>query len=169
MYIPLFSSFCRFILLPAFWSRSRRSVEVKQLVLAHRGSELAFFQDLLHGLSEGHLTVAARKTLPGEKVEPRRMVALHPLTCNIPLSELLTSLVHDHLKQMGVRGRGSTVVVGVALPRAASVLPAGAFPQVLEGSSSETRPDLEVIGEQEKLPALFHFSLDLQQKQKFQS
>lgn len=57
--------------------------------------------------------------------------------------------------------RVAALVVGLALPRTLLAVPSSALKQVLEGSSPETAPDLEVVGEQEKLPALLQFSLDL--------
>lgn len=69
--------------------------------------------------------------------------------------------MYSHLKQVWVCCGGAALVVGVALPRALLVAPSSAFPQVLQWHALKTAPDLEVVGEQEKLPALLQFSLDL--------
>lgn len=72
--------------------------------------------------------------------------------------------MHSHLEQVRVSCGGAPLVVGVALPRALGTAPSGALPQVLERRSPKTAPDLEVVGEQEKLPALLQLSLDLHTK-----
>ena len=61
---------------------------------------------------------------------------------------------------------GAALVVGVTLPRALWTVSSGALPQVLEGHAPKTAPDLEVVGEQEDLPALLQFSLDLNSRAK---
>lgn len=61
---------------------------------------------------------------------------------------------------------GATLVIGVTLPRALWPVSSGALPQVLEGHAPKTAPDLEVVGEQENLPALLQFSLDLNSRTK---
>lgn len=62
---------------------------------------------------------------------------------------------------MRVRGGGAALVVGVALPRALRTSASSVFPQVLQGHPLKTAPDLEVVGEQEELPALLQFGLHL--------
>lgn len=63
-------------------------------------------------------------------------------------------------------GGGAALVVGVALPGALRPVPSGALPQVLEGYAPKTAPDLEVVGEEEELPALLQLSLDLNSSRK---
>lgn len=62
--------------------------------------------------------------------------------------------------------RGASLVVGVALPRVAGTLSSGVFPQMFEGSALKAAPDLEVVGEEEKLPALLQLSLHLKPSQR---
>lgn len=115
-------------------------------------SELALLQDLLHGLPERHLTVAAGQTLPGEELEPRHIV--HRLALHSSYSEHPASSADGHLEQVGVCGRNAPLVVRVAASGAPWAVPAGTFPQMLQGDPLKAGPGLEVVGEEEKLPAL---------------
>lgn len=127
-----------------------------------RESELTLFQNFLHGLAQGHLTITAGETFSGEITQPRCIMALYSLTFNLSLSKHPTSSMHSHLKKLGVRCRSVAPVVGDTAVGAPWVLPLWTFPQMLEVHPLKTASDLEVIGEQKKLPALFQFSLDLQ-------
>lgn len=69
--------------------------------------------------------------------------------------------MHSHLKQVGVCHGCAALVVGVALLGALWTAASSTLPQVLQGSPLKTGSDFEVVGEQEKLPALFQLSLDL--------
>lgn len=62
---------------------------------------------------------------------------------------------------MWVHCRGAGLVVSVALPGALRMLSSSVFPQVFERGALKAAPDLEVVGEQEKLPTLLQFSLHL--------
>lgn len=125
------------------------------------GSELTLLQNLLHGLPERHLPITTGQAPPGEKVKPCCVTAPQPLTFNLSQSMYSTSTMYSHLKQVRVRCGGATLVVGFTLPRALWPVPSSTLPQVLEGCAPKTAPDLVVVGEQEKLPALLQFSLDL--------
>lgn len=129
-------------------------------------SELALLQDLLHGLPERYLSIAAGQTLPGEEVQPGAVACLRPLTFDLSGSEprpsssssLCSSSSHGDLQQAWVSGTG--LVVAVALRPAAL----RALPQVFERDAPEAATHLEVVGEEEELPALLHLRLHLQEQ-----
>lgn len=137
------------------------SCKILQVPSSSKWSELTLLQDLLHGLPEGYLSVAARQALPGQKVQSRCVATPRPLTLCFGHFKSFSSCTHSHLKQMRVHCRGAGLVVGVALPTALGMLSSSVFPQVFEGSALKAAPDLQVVGEQEKLPALLQFSLHL--------
>lgn len=128
---------------------------------ANGGSEFALLQNLLQGFAVRHLPVTARQALPGEKVETRHIAVLQPLAFDLSEAEHSAPPVHGHLMQARASGAGAALVVRVILPSALRAVPSSALPQVLERRAPETAPDLVVVGEQEKLPALLQFSLDL--------
>ena len=55
----------------------------------------------------------------------------------------------------------SALLVRFALLGSVWAAASGTLPQVFQGSAPEAVPDLEVVGEQEELPALLQLSLDL--------
>ena len=127
-------------------------------------SELALLQNLLHGFSKRYLSITTGQALPGEKVKSCCVTPFNPLTFN--LSKSPTSSTYSYLKKVWVYCGGATLIIGVTLPRALWSVSSGALPQVLEGHAPKTAPDLEVVGEQENLPALLQFSLDLNSRTK---
>lgn len=127
-------------------------------------SELALLQNLLHGLPQRHLSVATGHTFPGEELESRCVTARQSLTFDLCRSRRSAAPVHSHLEQARVPRRSPGLVVRVALPRARRPAPSRALPQVLERSAAKAAPDLEAVGEEENLPALLQFGLNLKTK-----
>lgn len=125
------------------------------------GSEFTLLYDLLHGLPKRHVPITTGQTLPGKKIQSCCITAHQTRTTGLSRSVCSGTSMHSHLKQVRVSCGSASFVVGVTLLRALRPVPPGALPQVLERCTMETAADLEVVGEEEKLPALLQFSLDL--------
>lgn len=125
------------------------------------GSEFALLNNLLYGLSECHLSITTGQALPGEKIKSCCLTAHQTLTFNLSCSKCYTTSMHGDLKQVWVSCGSAPLIVRVTLSRALWPVPSSALPQVLQRCTTKTVPDLEAVGEQENLPVLLQFHLDL--------